>query len=144
MKTAPGVQFVQTLVSGLTFKRTQMSDIRAHLDIVKLAPVGLSCYPEPATIPAHTVMGIVGVDVSSQLAEILRVGITAHKANAGDVGTKFLDKLIERFGSKRHTDVVPKILAVAPRTVARAITDVNCQCHLVRNFLEYHPSVNVL
>ena len=76
-----------------------------------------------------------------QNAGVSIVAITNHNCF---ITVIFLDKLIERFGSKRHTDVVPKILAVAPRTVARAITDVNCQCHLVRNFLEYHPSVNVL
>lgn len=89
-------------------------------------------------------MRIFGVDIGSKLAKIGRVGISTHETDAGNVAAEPGNELIQHFCRQWSTHILPKELAVTPGTVARAITDINCQCHLVGYFLENDACINVL
>ena len=89
-------------------------------------------------------MRVFGVDIGSKLAKIGRVRISTHETDAGNVAAEPGNELIQYFCRQWSTYILPKELAVTPGTVARAITDINCQCHLVGYLLENDACINVL
>jgi hypothetical protein len=121
-----------------------MGYVWAHLDIIKDILGCLGRDTESPTIPRYSVMRVFGVDIGSKLAKIGRVRISTHETDAGNVAAEPGNELIQHFCRQWSTHILPKELAVTPRTVARAITDINCQCHLVGYLLENDACINVL
>ena len=89
-------------------------------------------------------MWIFLVYILRQLVDTSWISIAAHKSDASEVGTEFLDEIIDGIRVQRQADVLPKIMAMTPRTVTRAIRNVNCQCHFVGYLLKYDIRVDVL
>ena len=84
------------------------------------------------------------MDVLRQLVHTPGVTVATHKGDAGEVLAVFLDEVIDGIGVQGQADVLPKIMAVTPRTVTRAIRDVNCQCHFVGYLLKNNIRIDVL
>ena len=120
-----------------------MLDIWAYLDIIEISFVDNRGNTNASAVPSHMELRMVLVDILRQLVDTLGVGITTHKGYTGNVGTILRNEIIDGIGVKRQTDVFPKIMAVTPRTVTRAIRDVYCQCHFVGYLLEYYTCVYV-
>ena len=134
---------VEALISGGRLERTEVLDVRTNLDVVKVLLVDHRGNADATAVPCHMELRMVLVDVLRQLVDAARVGIAAHEGDAGDVGTILRHEVVDGIGIERHADVVPEVTAVTPRTVTRAIRDVNCQCHLVGYLLEYNACIYV-
>ena len=87
-----GGVLVKSLVGGTVFQTAQMLYVGPELDIVEIAFAYRCRHMCPAAIPPHLVLGMVFVDVASQLVHRLGLRVTAHKADASDVVAIFTHK----------------------------------------------------
>ena len=138
------VTTIKTLVGGDRLQRTKMLDIGSHLDVVEVLLVDGGRDNGLAAVPCHLELGVLLVDILCQQVDALRVVVAAHEGEAGDVLAILIDEGIDGIGIQGEADVFPKVMAVTPRTVTRAIGNVNCQCHFVGYLLKYYASVDVL
>ena len=120
-----------------------MADKGSDFDVVEVGGVDGCGNDGASAIPSHTELWILLVHVLRQQIDSFRISIAAHEGDAGDVATVLDNEIVECTGVEWQSDVFPEILAVASRTVTRAIRNVNCQCHFVRNLLKNNPSVDV-
>ena len=84
------------------------------------------------------------MDILSQEVDALGIVVASHEGDASDVIAIFFDEGIDGIGIKGEAYVLPEVMAMTPRTVTRAITDVNCQCHFVGYLLKYYACIDVL
>ena len=84
------------------------------------------------------------MDILSQKVDTLGIVVTSHEGDASDIIAIFFDEGIDGIGIKGEANVLPEVMAMTPRTVTRAITDVNCQCHFVGYLLKYYACIDVL
>ena len=135
--------FVETLVGGATLQASQMFDIRAKFDIIKIGTSDRRRYARPSTVPCHLERGMLTMDMSGQHVDVCRFGITPHQADAGDVGAIIPDETIHLHGCEGRADVLPQILAVASRTAAGTSGDVDGERHFIGYLLEYDSCIDV-
>ena len=69
------------------------------------------------------------MDILSQLVYTLGIAVATHEGDASDVFTILIGKGINGIRIQRQSDIFPKIMTMTPRTVTRAIRNINCQCH---------------
>ena len=93
-----------------------MGYVWTHLDIIKDVLGCLGRDTESPTIPRYSVMRVFGVDIGSKLAKIGRVRISTHETDAGNVAAEPGNELIQHFCRQWSTYILPKELAVTPRT----------------------------
>ena len=139
-----GVLTIEALVGGGLLQRTKVLDERTYLYIVEVLLIDGGRDDGLATIPSHLELGMLLVDILCQDVDTLGIAVAAHESNAGDILAILFDEGIDGIGVKGETYVLPKVMAMTPRTVTRAIRDVNCQCHFVGYLLKYYASVDVL
>ena len=84
------------------------------------------------------------MDILGQKVHALRIVVATHEGDTGDIITVFIHEGIDSIGVKGEAYVLPEVMAMTPRTVTRAITDVNCQCHFVGYLLKYYACIDVL
>ena len=135
--------FVKTLVGGATLQASQMFDIRAKFDIIKIGTSDRRRYARPSTVPCHLERGMLTMDMSGQHVDVCRFGITPHQADAGDVGAIITDETVHLHGCEGCADVLPQILAVASRTAAGTTGDVDGERHFIGYLLEYDSCIDV-
>ena len=140
---AVAVVAVEALVGGGLLQGAQVLDVGADLDVVEVILVDGRGDDGAATVPSYAQLGIFLVDVLCQLVDTFRITVATHEGDAGEAGATLANKIIDGFGVQRQANVFPKVMAVTPRTVTRAIGDVNCQCHFVGYFLKNDSCVNV-
>ena len=135
---------VKPLVGGRRLQRSEMFDIGSHLDVVEVSLVDHLGNAQPSTVPCYLVHGVLLMDVLCQEVDTLRVGITAHEGDTGDVAAELLDESIEGISIERQPYILPKVMAVTAWTVTGTVGDVDGKCHLVGYLLEDYPRVDVL
>jgi hypothetical protein len=83
------------------------------------------------------------VNILCQTVDGLRIRVTSHKSEAGDIRTEALNEIIERRGSKGNTYIVPEIMAVTARTPTGTVADIDSQRHLIGYLLKNNSCVYV-
>ena len=141
---AVAVVAVEALVGGGLFQGAQVLDVGADLDVVEVILVDGRGDDGAATVPSYAQLGIFLVDVLCQLVDTFRITVATHEGDAGEVLAVFLNEVVDGVRVQRQAYVLPKVMAVTPRTVTRAIRNVNCQCHFVGYLLKYNIRVDVL
>jgi len=63
-------------------------------------------------------------------------GIAAHEGDAGDHGAVAVEESGEKFFGQWFADVFRQMRAVATRTVAWTIREIQSECYLARNLLK--------
>ena len=121
-----------------------MADIGADLDVVEVVLVDGRRDNGLAAIPGHLELRVLFVDILGQKVDALGIVVASHEGDASDVITVFIHEGIDSIGVKGEANVLPEVMAMTPRTVTRAITDVNCQCHFVGYLLKYYACIDVL
>ena len=134
---------VKALVGGGFLQRAEMADEGANLDIVKIFLMDVGGDDGATAIPRHPQLGILLMDVLRQLIDTPGIAVTTHESNASQVLAVFLYEVINGIRVQRQADIFPEVMTVTPRTVTRAIRDVNCQCHFVGYLLENNIRVDV-
>ena len=135
---------VEALVGGRLLQGAEVLDEGADLDIVKVLLIDGGGDNGTAAVPGYTQLRILLVDVLCQLVHTPWVAVATHEGYASEVLAVFLDEIVDSIGVQRQADILPEIMTVTPRTVTRAIRDVNCQCHLVGYLLENNIRVYIL
>ncbi len=135
--------FVKPLVGGAVFQASQMLDVRPNLDVVEIALTDLARNNRLPTIPSHLILRMLAMQILRQLIHVLRLGVTAHETNTGDVVPILFDKRIEHHGGKRFTDVPPQIFRMTSRTMAGTIGNIDREGHLVGNLLKNNTGIDV-
>jgi len=143
LKLASVVLTVEALVGGGLFQGAEMLEIGTHLDVVEVALVDCRRDAYTPAVPRHLVLRVLLMDVLRQHVHALGITITPHEGDAGDIAPVLVDKSIDGIGVQGQADVLPEIMAVTPRTVTRAIRDVDGQCHLVGYLLKHNAGINV-
>ena len=143
LELAVAVVTVEALVGGGLLQGAQMFNEGADLDVVEVFLVDGSGDDGTAAVPSYPQLRILLVDVLCQLVHTPGVAVTAHKGDTREVLAVFIYKVIDGIRVQRQTYVLPKIMAVTPRTMTRAIRNVNCQCHFVGYLLEYNVRVHI-
>ena len=82
--------------------------------------------------------------VLGQLHYALGLGVASHDGYAGDVAAELADKAVDGSGIKGFAYVLPQILAVAARAVARTIGHIDGERDFVGNLLEDDARIDVL
>ena len=134
---------VEALVGGGLLQRTEVADVGADLDVVEVALVDDGGHTDASRVPRHLQLGVFFMDVLCQQVDPLGVGIATHEGDAGDVGLETADKVVDGSGVEWQSDVVPQVVAMAPRTAARAARDVDSERHLIGDFLEDDVGVDI-
>ena len=83
------------------------------------------------------------MDIHRQLINSPGISIAAHKRNTGDVVAKLVNKRINGIRIERKADILPQVMAMAARTMTRAVGNINGQRHLVRYFLKDNAGIDV-
>ena len=135
---------VEALVGGGFLQGAQVLDEGADLDVVEVILVDEGGDDGAAAIPGDAQLGVFLVDVLRQLVDTPWVVVAAHEGDAGEVGAVFPDKVVEGLGGQRQAHILPEVMAMTPRTVTRAIRDIDCQCHFVGYLLKYYSGIDVL
>ena len=135
---------IETLVGRWLFEGAKMFEIRPYLDVVEVCLVDSRRDAYASTVPRHLVLRMLLVDILRQHIDPHWIVIATHKGNTGDVLTIFFHEGIQGLRIQRQPDVLPEIMAVATRTVTRAIRDVDGQCHFVGYLLKDNVRINVL
>ena len=135
---------VKALVGGALLQATKVLYVRTKLDVVEVALAYRLRKLLSTAVPRHLNVLVLTVQILCKLANVLRVGIAAHKANAGYLAAILLHKLVEHHWGEWLTYVFPQIVAVATRTTAWAACDVDRQRHLVGYFLEYNSCIEII
>lgn len=99
---------VETLICNRGIKRAELVDIRTHLDIIKCIKHRPGILDKAAGIPAGLHTLIVFLDPEGQLTNPRRVGVTAHKGDAGNAGIA-ADKRLQRVLIKHLPYILHKI-----------------------------------
>ena len=134
---------VKALVGGRILQRAEMTDEGPYLDVIEVDAGDGGGDDGLATVPGDLELGIFLMDVLCKDIDAHGVVVATHEGEAGDVVAILLDEGIDGLGIERQADILPQIMAMTPRTVTRAITDVNCQCHFIRNLLENKRCIDV-
>ena len=121
-----------------------MLDEGTNLDIVEVLFVDSRGDNRLAAIPSNFELGVLFVDVLRQQIDTLRIAVATHEGDTGNVVAVLFYEGIDGIGIEGEANILPEIMAMTPRTVTRAIRDVNCQCHFVGYLLEYYARVDVL
>ena len=135
-KLAIGCLTVEALVGSAVFQSTEMTDVRANLDVVEPFLVHISRHLCATSVPSHFIIRIMLVNVFGNLAHTIVLRIAAHKTDACYVATITLHEPVDGVHGERFTNVIPQILAVATGTTTRTIGDVDGKGHLVWNLLK--------
>ena len=120
-----------------------MLDVRPYLDVVEIGLIDYRRNAQATAVPSHMELRMELVDILSQRIDSLRIGITTHKGNAGDVGTILVDELIDGICVQGKPDILPKVMTVTARTMTRTIGYVDSQCRLVGYLLEHNACIDV-
>lgn len=140
-----GIVFpVETLVGSGLLQRAQMAYVGPYLQIVEVGLAHHGRHAQASAVPCHMKLWVFLMDILCQHVDALGVGIAAHEGKAGDVLSVLFNKGIDGIGVERQSDVLPQVMAVAPRAATRTVGDVNGQRHLVGNLLEDHSRIDVL
>ncbi len=141
---AVAVVAVEALVGSGLLQGAEMLDEGADLDVVEVIFIDGGGDDGTAAVPGNTQLGVLLMDVLRQLVHTSGIAVASHEGDAGEVLAVFIYEIIDGIRVQRQANVLPKVMAVTPRTVTRAIRDVNCQCHFVGYLLEYNIRVDVL
>lgn len=120
-----------------------MGDVGTQFDVVELLFVEVVGEVLTAAVPCHFVTGVVEVDVCCESRHLVRRGIAAHEADAGDALALGGHHGVDGLGVEREAVVAPELRAVAAWAVAGAAGDIDGQGGLVRDFLEDNVGVEV-
>ena len=135
---------IHLLVGRGRLQWSQMLDVRTDFQIVEVSLYNATWQTESAAIPSNLKLRMFLMDILRQQIDAFRIVVATHEGDAGNVAAILLYKGIDGFRIQRKPDVLPEIVTMTSRTVTRAITDVDCQCHFVRNFLKNNPCIYVL
>lgn len=80
-----------------------MLDKRSDLDIVEVLFVDGCRNNRFTTVPSHFELWMFLMDILSQQVDALRIGISTHERNTGDVGSILLNEGIDSIGVKRKS-----------------------------------------
>ena len=138
-KGAVGLLLVEPRVSGGLLQWAEVAYEGAYFDIVEVGLVDDGWYAQSAAIPCYAVLGVGLMDIYCEFVDGLGLCVTAHEGYAGDVGAVLLDKAVDGGSVKRRAAVLPQVLAVASRTAARAVGDIDGQGYLVGYLLKNDP-----
>ena len=141
-KGAVGLLLVEPLVSGGLLQWAEVADEGAYLDIVEVGLVDDGGYAQASAIPCHAELGVCLMDIDCELVDGLGLGIAAHEGYACDVGAVLLDEAVDGGSIERRAAVLPQVFAVASRTAAGAVGDVDGEGHLVGYLLKDDASVD--
>ena len=78
-----------------------------------------------------------------QIGYILRRDVASHEADASDARPVFCHKVVQLPLVKNGTRILPEVFAVAAHALVGAVTDVDGQGHLIRNFLKDNIKIGV-
>lgn len=120
-----------------------MGDVGTQFDVVELLFVEVVGEVLTAAIPCHFVTGVVEVDVCCESRHLVRRGIAAHEADAGDALALGGHHGVDGLGVEREAVVAPELRAVAAWAVAGAAGNIDGQGGLVWDFLEDDVGVEV-
>ena len=134
---------IHALVGGALAERSEMAYVGTYLDVVEVGLLDKWWYAEASAVPRYFERRVMLVDVLRQAVDGTRVGIAAHEGYAGDVFTVFPDESIDGGGVKGQAYVLPQVVAVTARAVARTIGQVDCERHFVRHFLKDYSGIDV-
>jgi len=121
-----------------------VADEGANLYIVEIVFGDKGRDDSLTAVPRHLELRILLMDILCQLVDTPGIAVAAHEGDAGEVGAVLIDEVVDGIRIQRQSDVLPKVMAMTPRTVTRTIRDVNCQCHFVGYLLEYDVGIDVL
>ncbi len=120
-----------------------MGDVGTQFDVVELLFVEVVGEVLTAAVPCHFVTGVVEVDVCCESRHLVRRGIAAHEADAGDALALGGHHGVDGLGVEREAVVAPELRAVAAWAVAGAAGNIDGQGGLVWDFLEDDVGVEV-
>ena len=135
---------IEALIGGGFLQGTQMFDEGPDLDVVKVLFVDEGGDNGAATVPCDAQLWIFLMDVLREMINAAGIVVATHEGNAGEVRAVFLHEVVDGCCGQWQADIFPEIVTVTPRTMTRAITDVNCQCHFVGYLLKYYSGIDVL
>ena len=125
LKGAIVTKTVKALVGGWRLQSTKMLDIRTYLDVVEVRLPNNRRYTKTSTIPRYLKLRIGLVDVLRQLVDTDRIGITTHERQTGDIISVTLYESIDSIRIQWHTDIIPKVAAMAPWAMAWTVGDID-------------------
>lgn len=143
-KLAGGGFAVHALIGGALAERSEMTYVGSYLDVVEVGLHDEGGNAEASAVPRHFEGGMMLVDVLRQTVDGTRVGIATHEGYAGDVFTVFLNEGVDGGGVERQSDVLPQVVAMTARTVARTVGQVDGKRHFVRHLLKDYSGIDVL
>lgn len=134
---------VHALIGGALAERSEMTYVRSYLDVVEVGLHDEGGNAEASAVPRHFEGGMMLVDVLRQTVDGTRVGVATHEGYAGDVFTVFLNEGVDGGGVERQSDVLPQVVAMTARTVARTVGQVDGKRHFVRHLLKYYSGIDI-
>lgn len=120
-----------------------MGDVGTQFDVVELLFVEVVGEVLTAAVPCHFVTGVVEVDVCGEGCHLVRRGIAAHEADAGDALALGGHHGVDGLGVEREAGVAPELRAVAAGAATGAAGDIDGQGGLVWDFLEDNVGIEV-
>ena len=84
-----------------------MGDIGSQLHIVKVAHVDPMRHSGPSTIPGHTHLRVMLIDILGQMINLHRIGIPTHQADTCDVSAILGDEAIHRVSIQFLSLILP-------------------------------------
>ena len=120
-----------------------MFEVWSQFNVVEESPVNISVQAHPSAVPCRMQARVCAAQVACQGTYLVRFGITAHECHAGDVALNGSYNLVESIDIKRCADVLPQITAMAVRTTAWAVGDIDGKCCLIGYFREDDAGVDV-
>lgn len=141
---AIGLALEHVLVAVRRLQGTEVGDVGAYLNVVKLLFVYVVGDVLPATVPSHFVAWISLMDVGGKGCHLVGCSVAAHKTDTGDTLSMLGHHAVYGLVVEWSACISPKIGAVASRTSTGAPCDVDGQRGLVGHLLEDDVSIDIL
>jgi len=132
------IDAVKALVGGRRLQSAQLLYVGAELQVVETAERAAVGKVAFARIPGRFHFSVAhGVHITCQPVYFVRIGIAAHKADAGNGSAVCFEQGIEGTFGEPFARVLLQMGAVAPFAAIRTVGEIDGQCYLVGHLLKY-------
>ena len=111
--------------------------------MVEIAKVYFVRQYSPSAIPSRLQLRVGTSHPSCEGIDFFWCCIASHEGYTSNILAVIFEHDIERHSIKRLSNIFPKVLAMTPKAVARAVRDIYRERDLIRNLLKDHARIYV-